>query len=544
MLSMPDITPITSRGRKDVQRRAMSGLDPTEHQAMALAADQPRLQQNSETLANAGGVLASAMVPFGPVIKAIQMAPRAAAGGAAAYGLIGGSPGADTNEAADLRELRKTLKEQGSPELQRLYKDLDAARGRQKTLDAEAGKAMPGSQARSAAAGRTALANDISEMERAIAAERTRVETEANERADSVMTARTVAATERDKERSKAPPSFNEYYSGLQKELPLLPPAWTLPMAGGAAAVTLGKAMSLPSAIFGRAKASNALRSGDYAAAETLAAAHAPGGASHFLKDAGLGAAGGFSLGSLPLAADLISQPQSNPEKSAQKAYLNELLPIDPRIEQARSRVESLPDSNPALDKAKDGWSWARGMAGGAVEGAFGGKMAGLAVDALKPKFTNALAEASRQRAAAAAAKNNGLNPPPPPPPPPPPQPVSYSKYPGAGDPAREGLRDVYRDAVLNSGSLPSPNAFNRATQQSFLNQGGSFPNITSRVKETNAAVERFVQQHGRLPISKQEWEKWIFRASGTLAVPLAVGVGAQNGEPSAEMIGQQLLQQ
>lgn len=76
---VPDVAvPITGQGRRQVQRRAMAGLEPTPQQAAGLAADMPRLERNSETMADIGAFGASMLLPMGPVAKAVQYAPRTA----------------------------------------------------------------------------------------------------------------------------------------------------------------------------------------------------------------------------------------------------------------------------------------------------------------------------------------------------------------------------------------------------------------------------------------------------------------------------------
>jgi hypothetical protein len=496
-------------------RRARPGAD----------VGKPTAAENEEAL----GMLAM-MAAGGPAISAATRLPAAAYPFLAGlYGMTATSPTAESDSSADIRELVKDLTDRGSPELTRLYDAIASARGRQKTLDSEASKARPGSQARSASAGRSALAADIADMNRAIAAERERVGAEASDRANSVMAARSAGEDARNRERDKAPPTFSQYYSGLQKELPMLPPAWALPLVAGAGAVAASKAMSVPSAAFGRVKASQALGRGDYAAAERLANTHAPAGAGHFLKDVGLGAAAGTTFGSMPLAADLIMQPQANPEKAAQQAYAAELLPIDPRAEAAQSRVDGMPDANPALDKAKDPWAWARGLGAGAIEGAAGGKLAGIAVDALKPKFMNVRSEAATQRAAADAARNSGTGPGHTPPPgnaPTHPLANTQGRYPGPGTDGREFVRGEYRDQYLRDLSSPNPSGFSREVQAAASSAGGRLPNMTTRARETNAAVQEFVSRTGRPPVTDADWSQ-IFRNTGTLAVPgIAAGAG------------------
>lgn len=401
MVESDDVLPISNQERRKVQRRAMAGFDPTKEQAAGIEADAPRLQQNSEMLADVGAAGASMLLPFGPAAKAIQYAPRVTGTLAGILGLTGGSVAPDSNETADLKELRKALADAGSPELNRLNEALKEARSRTAVLDQQAGGLRPGEVTRSKgiSSARTENASDIARLESEVAAERSRVAKEAGERADSVMSARAAATTARDFERSKAPKPFMQWYEqDLRKELPLMPPAWALPMAAGAAGVGASKALSVPSAWLGRVNASRAIQRGDVPAAEALVAQHAPAGASSFMKDAGTGAVSGFTMGTIPLAADRMTQPAMNPEKAAQTAYSAELLDIDPRKAAALNRAANLPDRNPALAATENWRSWALGMGAGAIEGASVGKLAGAMIDGLKPKFANVKAEIARAK--------------------------------------------------------------------------------------------------------------------------------------------------
>lgn len=444
------------------------------------------------------------MAAGGPVLGAARrLGPTAWAALAGTYGMTANAPGSQTTESADFNELRKSLADQGSPELARLYESLNAARSRQGALDAEAGRARPGSQARSAAAGRQALSAEIGGLEQAIAAERSRIDQETRDRAGAVMTGRVAGEAARKRVRDAAPPTFNQYYDDLKKEMPLLPPAWALPFAAGAGAVGATKALGVPSAWLGRAKASSHLARGEYEAANRLARMHSPEkSVSNWLADAGTGATAGFTFGTMPLAADLIMQPADNPERAAQQAYAAELLPIDPKREEAVARANALPRENPALTKAKDWQAWARGMGGGAYEGAASGKIAGIFVDALKPKFTNVRAEASRQQ-------GGGSN-----------QPASYRTYPELPPEVRQQNQANYISRrALTGDDLPvGPTA--EVMRNQLASQGFNVPVTANRVSETNKVISDFVAQHGRLPTA-QEFASVFNRY--TLAIPAGI---------------------
>lgn len=110
-----------------------------------------------------------------------------------------------------------------------------------------------------------------------------------------------------------------------------------------------------------------------------------------------------------------------------------------------------------------------------------------------------------------------------------------WAAYPPMGSPQREAIREAYRDATLASGGPFNPSVANRVIQGEVSASGGSLPNVTRRVKGTNQNYDEFVATHGRPPISKQEWDNHIFKATGTLG--LAGAAAALSADQELERI-------
>ncbi|MGE3284172.1 MAG: hypothetical protein AB7O13_24775 [Alphaproteobacteria bacterium] len=105
-------------------------------------------------------------------------------------------------------------------------------------------------------------------------------------------------------------------------------------------------------------------------------------------------------------------------------------------------------------------------------------------------------------------------------------------RYP-TGGPLRDEIRREYRGAVLEEGRPLDPRLTNDVIRAQASENGIQLPNMTKRVSATNTAINDFVQQFGRLPISADEWATYIYRNTGTLAIPAATvggGVGALMG--------------
>lgn len=513
---------VDNQERRRIQRRAMAGREPTADEQTRLDADMPRLEENSARLGEAGVMTA---IPYGGIARAVTAAPRLTGAAAAAWGLLNNSKDAEPG-SSDLNEIKKSLVSQGSPELTRLQKEIDSLN--QQIATANSAEVKGSAQMRARNEQTAPMQRRLDELTPLYEAERQRIEKEAGDRSNSVMEARSAGEAARDRERGKVSPTFSQAYENTRKEMPVLPPQWALPFAMGAGGVAASKALGVPSAWLGRLRAEKALNAGNGERAAAFADAHAPEGIGAFTKDMGKGAIFGVSGGTMPLGADLATQPAYNPEKAAQNAYVGELLDIDPRKAAAMQLASSLPDKNPAREAATSPGNWLMNALGGAIEGAAGGKMAGALVDAAKPTFSNVRA-ATKKTGGGGNGDGPGDNP----------QkgPLSDTngKYPAAGDPARDHIRSEYREDVLHRGTPFDPREASSLAQAEAARQGGSLPSITSRVKETNSNIEAFRQQNGRLPISEAEWAEHVWRPTRTLAVPVAGGLGYSISQPSED---------
>lgn len=107
----------------------------------------------------------------------------------------------------------------------------------------------------------------------------------------------------------------------------------------------------------------------------------------------------------------------------------------------------------------------------------------------------------------------------------------------------RPGVRDAYRDSVLDAGGPLNPQSA-AANMSALADDSGirlTGVNLPSRIQNTNQAIAAFVQQNGRLPTSRGEWEQFIWNNRRTLAVPAAIGAGA---EPVTNVLAQYMGQQ
>ncbi|MDE2471441.1 MAG: hypothetical protein KGL35_22620 [Bradyrhizobium sp.] len=252
-------------------------------------------------------------------------------------------------------------------------------------------------------------------------------------------------------------------------------------------------------------------------------------GGGSFLKEFGLpaleGTGAAYTANSLPNIYDYNYTSADNPEKAAYRAYARELPPGHPRKEEFAKYAESLPDENPVVTAARHKFvddMWPRiGMS--ALEGITGG-ISG----ANGPKLLSRMFGGSAAREGAAAANSNEIG-----------QAgtagstvsvapsLGRAAYPSEGSPGRQNIRDAYRTAVTESGQLPQPSAMSKALQGSIFDNA-PLPSITSRVAETNKAVEAFRQINGRMPMTRAEFENFVFRHSKTLGLSSAAILGAQ----------------
>lgn len=107
-------------------------------------------------------------------------------------------------------------------------------------------------------------------------------------------------------------------------------------------------------------------------------------------------------------------------------------------------------------------------------------------------------------------------------------------RYPPPGSPEREYIRDEYRSAVNDFGAPLPPRAAGRVIQERASSEGGSLPDVSGRIKETNAGYADFVNKNGRPPVSKSDWDQ-VYRKTGTLAIPAAAGAAAASSPDQAQ---------
>lgn len=249
-------------------------------------------------------------------------------------------------------------------------------------------------------------------------------------------------------------------------------------------------------------------------------------GGGTFMRDYGAPAAIGTLTGGIaanyPLGHELMFAPAANPERQAFEAYARELPPDHPRKAEWQSYARGLPEANPARAAASaefyDPMKFAERTGLGAVEGLIGG-LAGSEMIRVGSRLTG------RSGGAKAGAANDGSGPPPPPP-------NSFgdwATYPPVGSPQRDAVREGYRGAVIDAGGPLKPSSANRIIQNEVALEGGTLPSVTGRVKETNAAIQQFIAQNGRMPVSRQEWEQFIFMDTRTLGAVGAAGIGANS---------------
>jgi hypothetical protein len=109
----------------------------------------------------------------------------------------------------------------------------------------------------------------------------------------------------------------------------------------------------------------------------------------------------------------------------------------------------------------------------------------------------------------------------------------TQGNYPKLGTPERGYIRDEYRGAVLDAGGTLDPRSASRAIQSAAENQGGKLRGMEARITETNNNIKAFEAQHGRLPVSKKEFEDFIFKNTKTLGLLGTMGLGSALSQPT-----------
>lgn len=324
-------------------------------------------------------------------------------GAAGAYGMLNASTPANSLNDSDLNELRRTLEHEEGPEAKQLRAQLSDAAKRRADIDKQlttlqASKATANVKSTrdsivSAEQQQRAAQAEVDRLQGLLTGEVERGRKVAGERADSVMSARRFAEGERDRVRSDQPKPFHQRYGELQKDLPLLPDAALLPYVAGAGTVAATKSLPWLSSWFNRGAAGTLAASDkvdDVAAAVAMADRHA--GKPKLLsgQDLGMGAVGGSSFGVLPLTYNSLTQPEKNPERAASEVYANNLLDVDPIKARATEAAKAMPEQNPwYTPRTLEGsgqYGWNMGVA--ALEGAVGGKAAGLLMEGTKPRYS------------------------------------------------------------------------------------------------------------------------------------------------------------
>lgn len=257
----------------------------------------------------------------------------------------------------------------------------------------------------------------------------------------------------------------------------------------------------------------------------------------------GVGAVTGVTAAHWPQAYEANYAPNINPSYQAATNYVREAPADDPRAAQLSGLLQSgaIEKANPVRTEAEanlyDPKKFAERSVLGLLEGVAGGFAGGEAPSAAKymlkslPKaaeevgklpgslwkgITGGFASSAPKGGAGGTGGSQGgqqTNVPP--------NPLSNTqgKYPAVGSPERSYIRDEYRRSVLDGGAPLNPSGASKIVQQYAKDQGGRLPNLTGRVGNTNASINEFVAQNGRMPISQQEWAQFIYRNTGTLGL-------------------------
>lgn len=459
----------TGQVRRQIQRRGMAGLEPTEQQNALLRASMPQLEANSERLGNFGMELTgipqvgragaaigeawndpsianftnagaqSALAAFRPLA-----AGKIALGGlgAAAVSDVFGSEANAQAKNPKARPQAETISLPGlEPEQQKEYNNLQAR--------LQSGNF--GSPAdRRAVEGRVKELRKLSDQ--FASSKNTAKQDEYNSSVKRADTALNTILSDR-------PKKFNETSVGqVYDKLGVIAPG--VIGAGGAAV--------------GRLFSGGGTRMKDYIAPMIVG-----------------GTTGGVSA-NWPLAHELIFQPPGNTERKAYQAYARELPAGHPRKQEMSDYVQGLPLENPdrtaASKELYDPIKLAERTGMGVAEGLLGGLIGGHTVG-----ISERGATATRNSLARKPSDPGRRGEPPEVPPNPP---VTYRAYSDLPQSSRSPVQEAY---LARGGDLP-PHEGAAAIKQSLAQQSINVPVTARRVNTTNQVFSDFVRQNGRLP--------------------------------------------
>lgn len=478
---VPDaVVPITNQARRGVQRRAMSGLEPTPQQAAGIAADQTRLQANSAALGNVGMELTGlpqvlragsaageayqdptianvtnagvqgALAAFRPMAAAKLGLAGLGAAAATDSGLTDAlispaSAGRDDRDKARLaREQANAAKETAKAEVERLRASVEADRARSSQREYDS-------------------AIDRAEMAKnAILADR--------------------------------PKRFRETNVGqLYEKLGVIAP--------GVIAAGMG----------GLTRA-------------------ATGGGSVFKNYVAPVAVGGLTGGvaaNYPLGHELMFAPAANPERQAYETYGRELPVGHPLKEEMQNYARGLPGLNRSRQAAaaefydptkmmeRTGFGVVEGLLGG-LAGADAVKLAGNA----SGSFRNALFgnKGARTNEAGGAgpmprpdAGSTSM------------PPETFRRYTDLPASVRSPVQEEYVASRVLNGAAPVPGRKAPAIHNALLDNGIQVPVTPARVNATNQAYDQFVAANGRPP-TRSEFAQIFSKLTLSLAGGVAAG--------------------
>ena len=470
----------TGQDRRQIQRRGMAGLEPTEQQNALLRASMPQLEANSERLGNFGMELTGfpQVLRAGTAIGEAYTDPsianftnagaqsalaafRPLAAGKVALGGLGAAAvsdvfGSEANAQAKKSKARpqaETISLPGlEPDQQKEYNNLQA-----RLQSGNFGSAAD----RRAVEGRVQELRKLSDQ--FASSKNTAKQDEYNSSVKRADTALNRILSDR-------PKKFNETSVGqVYDKLGVIAPG--VIGAGGAAV--------------GRLFSGGGTRMKDYIAPMIVG-----------------GATGGVSA-NWPLGHELIFQPPGNTERKAYQAYARELPAGHPRKQEMRDYAQGLERENPdraaASQEFYDPIKLAERTGMGVAEGLLGGLIGAHTVGISERGATatrNLLARGATATRNFLARKPSDPGRRGEPPEVPPNPPVTYRAYSDLPQSSRSPVQEAY---LARGGDLP-PHEGAAAIKQSLAQQSINVPVTARRVNATNQVFSDFVRQNGRLP--------------------------------------------